>query len=387
MLIFGSSKLLHQVVVSFYMGKKIVLCLDGTGNSFDKVYAQSNVAKLYSSLQIDAGQVGYYHPGVGTMGDPMARTRIGKEWSRLKGLAFGRGLLPNVGDAYRYLMDTYVDGDEIYLFGFSRGAYTARVLASLIHVFGLLCAGNHGLIPYILAMYSKTSRQLKGQKQTFEPDEAFKFQFSHRNNVVIHFCGLWDTVSSYGWFLNPIQLPFLGVNPIIRTGRQAISIHERRCFYRDNCWGKPSSGQDIRQVWFLGVHSDVGGSYREQTGGLSKIALEWMMVEASRAGLQLNEVKAKIVLGKCWAYPRLLHLPAYSWPDRNAKLHESLGGPWWLLEYLPRREESAVGANWIIPRGRSRAIPPDSLIHASVTESKHVSPLPASYTVEPWVVF
>src|SRR5271168_4733670 len=124
------------------MGKKIVICCDGTGNSFDNILEESNVAKMYSSLVVDADQVSYYHPGVGTMGAPNSVGRLGREWTRIEGLAFGKGLLLNVGDAYRFLMDTYADGDEIYLFGFSRGAFTARALASLLHVFGLLCHGN-----------------------------------------------------------------------------------------------------------------------------------------------------------------------------------------------------------------------------------------------------
>src|ERR1700761_1265227 len=134
-------------------GKNIVVCCDGTGNSFNNVREESNVAKLYGSLVVNDQQRGYYHPGVGTMGSPNSRGAIEREWSKIKGLAFGAGLLQNVGDAYRYLMDTYADGDNIYLFGFSRGAFTARALASLIHVFGLLCPGNHEAIPYILEMY------------------------------------------------------------------------------------------------------------------------------------------------------------------------------------------------------------------------------------------
>jgi uncharacterized protein (DUF2235 family) len=88
------------------MGKNIVICCDGTGNSFENPCEESNVVKLYSALKLDANQIGYYHPGVGTMGDPTAHGRLAKEWSRLVGLAIGSGLLPNVGDAYRYLMTT-----------------------------------------------------------------------------------------------------------------------------------------------------------------------------------------------------------------------------------------------------------------------------------------
>jgi uncharacterized protein (DUF2235 family) len=81
------------------------------------------------------------------------------------GLAFGVGVLTNVGDAYRYLMNTYEDGDKVFLFGFSRGAYTARALAGVLHMFGLLCPGNDGLIPYILRMYAKRTRQAAGMTQ------------------------------------------------------------------------------------------------------------------------------------------------------------------------------------------------------------------------------
>ena len=177
------------------MSRNIVICCDGTGNSFENIETESNVSKLYSCIRVNEGQIGYYHPGVGTMGAPNSRGRLGREWSRIKGLAFGAGLLANVGDAYRYLMDTYADGDHIFLFGFSRGAFTARALGSLLHVFGLLCAGNHELIPYILQMYARRSRQARHRTSTFEPDEAFQWQFSHKEEVRISFCGLVATRS------------------------------------------------------------------------------------------------------------------------------------------------------------------------------------------------
>jgi uncharacterized protein (DUF2235 family) len=171
-------------------------------------------------------------------------------------------------------------------------------LASLIHVYGLLCAGNQEAIPYILQMYSKASCEAKHQKKTFPPNEAFKWRFSHANQIRIKFCGLWDTVSSYGWIYDPIQQPFLGCNPIIDIGRHAVSIHERHCFYKDNLWGTPDPTQDFRQVWFSGTHSDIGGSYPEKTSGLSKIAFEWMLVEAAKAGLRIDEARARVILGK-----------------------------------------------------------------------------------------
>jgi uncharacterized protein (DUF2235 family) len=130
------------------MPRNIVICGDGTGNEFGD--NNSNVVKLYSTLVIDGKhQCGHYHPGVGTMGAPTATNRVSKAWSVVMGLAFGAGLLANISDAYRYLMNIYEDGDQVFLFGFSRGAYTARALAGVLHMFGLLCPGNEGLIPYI----------------------------------------------------------------------------------------------------------------------------------------------------------------------------------------------------------------------------------------------
>src|SRR5689334_18988492 len=107
------------------MPKSIVICSDGTGNEFGD--HNCNVVKLYGTLIIDSKQqFGYYHPGVGTMGAPTASDRVSKAWSIVMGLAFGTGLLANVGDAYRFLMNVYEDSDRVFLFGFSRGAYTAR---------------------------------------------------------------------------------------------------------------------------------------------------------------------------------------------------------------------------------------------------------------------
>ena len=364
------------------MSKRIVICCDGTGNSFDNPETDSNVAKLYSCLTIDRDQRGYYHPGVGTMGSPTSRNALEREWSRLKGLAFGAGLMANVADAYRYLMDTYEDGDEIFVFGFSRGAFTARVFASVVHVFGLLCPGNHELISYILDMYSRRTRDAKRKHQTFEPDEAFKWQFSHAIPVRIRFCGLWDTVSSYGWVYDPVQLPFLGRNPIIDIGRHAISIHERRCYYQDNLWGHPFPGQDIRQVWFSGVHSDIGGSYEEEESGLSKITLEWMIAEAAAAGLRLQPEKVDKVMGLPGSID-IEGLPHYVRPNNDACLHKSLKGSWWGLEFMPH-ENPHRGGGWYIPRGRPRKIPAGSWIHESVLTSRWKPADLPPHEVEPW---
>jgi uncharacterized protein (DUF2235 family) len=367
------------------MSRNIVICCDGTGNDFDQPETDSNVVKLYNTLVIGVDQVAYYHPGVGTMGSPNAQGRLAKWWSQIEGLAFGKGLLDNVGDAYRYLMNTYEEGDRIFLFGFSRGSYTARAVGSLLHVYGLLEPGNEQLIPYILRLYAKMTKSPQGQEATFAAEDAFKYAFSRE--VEVHFCGVWDTVSSYGWVNDPIELRFNGQNPIIRTGRHAISIHEHRCCYQDNLWGPslpPSdgyAGQDIRQVWFTGVHSDIGGSYPEPTAGLSKIAFEWLLVEAVKQGLQVDGHRAEIVLGQ-QAPP--VFLPHYVPPDPHGLLHPSLQGFWWLLEYFPRRRYG----RWGLPRGKwVRQIPENSLIHETVKMSGQPVTLPKAYEEEKWVPY
>jgi len=169
----------------------------------------SNVVKFYSTLIIDSThQVGYYHPGVGTMGAPTAHNEFGKAWSMVMGLAFGAGLLANVGDAYRYLMNAYEDGDHVFLFGFSRGAYTARALAGVLHMFGLLYPGNVELIPYIIRLYAQRTRKAAGITQTFQVADEFKVTFCR--HCPLHFVGVWDTVSSVGWIWNPVKLPYAG---------------------------------------------------------------------------------------------------------------------------------------------------------------------------------
>ncbi len=355
--------------------RNIVICCDGTGNEFGN--DNSNVVKLYATLDINDQQIGYYHPGVGTMGAPAARNKIEEEWSVLAGLAFGVGFMLNVGDAYRYLMNMYRAGDDIYLFGFSRGAYTVRALAGALHMFGLLCPGNDGLIPYVTRMFAQASKNLAKGKDTFDISEGFKRTYSR--DVTLRFVGVWDTVSSVGWVYDPLTLPFSARNPDMQIGRHAISIDERRCFFRDNLWGRPFEPgephyrfdfkQDIKQVWFAGVHSDVGGSYPEEQSGLSKLTLEWMLREASFAGLKVDPYRAAVMLGR-------LPLPdgarPYVPPDPAACIHNSLTAAWWPVEFLPHKywDKQSRQTKWTIPLGAPRTIPVDksTVMHESVQQ-------------------
>ncbi|HKF22776.1 MAG TPA: DUF2235 domain-containing protein [Candidatus Angelobacter sp.] len=333
------------------MPKNIVLCLDGTGNEFGD--QNSNVIKLYSVLVQDPQtQVAYYHPGLGTMGAPGAWSKLAQWWTRAKGLAFGAGLTANIGDAYSYLMATYQPGDNIYIFGFSRGAYTARALAAMLHMYGLLRPGNEVLVPYITRLFSAQNKKI------FALAAQFRATFSRPCKP--RFLGLWDTVSSVGWIHNPVKLPYTAMNPDVTIIRHAVSIDERRCMFRQNLWGNPSAGQDVQQIWFAGVHSDVGGGYKEAQSGLAKIALKWMLHEAGAAGLCLDAAKQDRVLG--------VTDPAFSKPDPAGVIHRSLRGFWWLLEFWPKRYWNATEEcyKWHWPLGSRRFIAPGSTIHSSV---------------------
>jgi len=129
------------------MPKNVVLCCDGTANEFAK--DRTNVVKLFFTLVRDpGGQVAYYHPGLGTMEPPGALTRATRIATRFAGQAFGYGLETDIRDAYVFLMNNFEEGDRVFLFGFSRGAYTARAVASLLRMYGLIPKGNESLVPY-----------------------------------------------------------------------------------------------------------------------------------------------------------------------------------------------------------------------------------------------
>ena len=171
-----------------------------------------------------------------------ALTQIGKAWTLVIGLAFGYGISDNIADAYAFLMKTFQPGDQIYIFGFSRGAYTARALCGLLHGVGLLTPGNEGLIPYAI-------RMLKSKKIDFGVAMDFNRTFSRECQV--HFVGVWDTVSSVGWVYDAVRFPFTKAskNPSMRIIRHAISIDERRAFFRQNSFGDPHDDtQDLREV-------------------------------------------------------------------------------------------------------------------------------------------
>ncbi len=345
------------------MSKNLVLCCDGTANEFAQ--DRTNVVKLFSTLVNDtAQQVAYYHPGLGTMEPPGALTTPARWLTKLLGKAVGFGLEADIRDAYVFLMRNYKPGDKVYMFGFSRGAFTVRAVASLLRLYGLISSGNEPLVPYAIRMMSSMNRLLKKKEEgnPFALANEFIETFS-TSQCKPWFVGVWDTVSSVGWLSNPLRVPCSANNPDIKIARHAVSIDERRSFFRQNLWKSdesPSHGdRDMKQVWFPGVHCDVGGGYPENESGLSKIALEWMIREAQAAGLLMDEQKIRRVLGQ--------NTGAFVRPDPNAMMHKSLKVAWWFAEFIPKPHYNAKTKT----EGRKmnlfrrRTIPPNSMVHES----------------------
>jgi uncharacterized protein (DUF2235 family) len=342
------------------MTRQLVVCLDGTGNRFS--HMPTNVIRTLRSLDVDLDTVlPYYDQGVGTFGIKETLFEWQKLPSRVFGLAFGWGMSRTVESAYRFLADNYREGDEIYLFGFSRGAYTVRALAALIYACGLLQAHQLNLFEYAWAMLIARDRK------TNEPDFDLQHQFKNTfgRSVSIDFLGLFDTVKSVGWVYDPTVIPYTAKNPIVKKVRHAQSIDERRCFFRQNSWSSDVDQKtDVQQVWFAGVHSDIGGGYKPATSQLASVAFCWMLGEAIANGLKIDR-------NRCL---QEMQLPEGVPPNLVADMHHSMTTGWKLAEWTPQFTWSSsdckrhlhVGAMPPFRKPRPRLLPPNPLIHVSV---------------------
>jgi uncharacterized protein (DUF2235 family) len=358
--------------------KNLVICCDGTANEFAK--HNTNVVKLFSTLDADSSQqISYYHPGLGTMEPAGALTPVARKITKLFGMAFGYGLESDIRDAYIFLMNNFESNDRVFMFGFSRGAYTVRAVASLLHMYGLIRKGNDALVSYAIRMLtaidrdgSDTSVGAVDRSETIPSPVRGYFQLAEQFEETFsiaeckpHFVGVWDTVSSVGWIENFLKLPYTADNPDIAIGRQAVAIDERRAFFRQNLWWPkhppPESGpRDLKQVWFPGVHCDVGGGYSEEESGLSKLSLEWMISEALQHGLLCDQNKVDSILGRGPG-------AKYVKPDPNAQIHNSLTGWWRLAEFVPKPhfDSKTRTTTRRMNLFRSRTIPAGSSIHES----------------------
>jgi uncharacterized protein (DUF2235 family) len=304
------------------------------------------------------------------MAPPGYVTKTGSFVAQLLGLALGYGLTNDLRDAYVFVSDNFEPGDRLYLFGFSRGSYTVRALASLLRLYGLIERRNEPLVPYMVRMMWAIHRLRKQQPlgASLGPQTAKYFQlardFKETFSIVCkpHFVGVWDTVSSVGWFTSPVSLPYTANNGDIAIGRHAIAIDESRTFYRQNLWfpskASPNPGpRNLRQVWFPGVHSDVGGGYPEAESGLSKFALQWMLDEAIAADLRVDPSKMSLVLGQRGG--------GFACADADACLHDSLTALWRPLEFVPKPQwdPEVKRLAWRANLSRRRMMPKDAVVH------------------------
>lgn len=413
--------------------RNIVICCDGTGNEISENI--SNVLKFYRCLRktekTEPRQLVFYDPGVGTLERPDPWQKLKQDFNAILGLATGYGLDDNVLVAYSFLVQNWREGDRIYLFGFSRGAYTVRILAGLIHKIGLITAeqanlAGSGLIAYkqfssdeapnLRAKYkSVTDAGAAEDAQPSPFDNAAQFaRITSSRWPAIRFVGVWDTVASVivprpdrFYWPSLEELAWTLQNPSVQEFRQAISIDERRRMFRLKTWDDPqtwrpvrfndakSAPQDIVQVWFAGVHSDIGGGYPEKESGLSKYPLLWMIDEAEKSGLKFNHANVNQL---AWGIPRKNSPFSYVAPDVCGEVHTSLRGAWRILEFLPK---SAKHREWLarqvcfgfyIPDAEPRPIPEGAVIHESVVKRmEKVSDyrpvnLPAKYETVPMPV-
>lgn len=265
----------------------IVICADGTWNRPEEDIQKdhpTNVLMLARAIKpaySDLKQHVFYDWGLGSY------------HSRMTAGATGRGIHKNIVDGYRYIVQNYAAGDKIFLFGFSRGAYTVRALSGLINNCGILKRADARLIAQAWQMY-------KSPAGKNHPDgkaaKKFRSDFSHQSRKV-HFVGVWDTVGALG-----IPFSFMGLferhdefydtkmGSNVSFARHALAIDEQREDFEPTVW-TPRTGVNLKQVWFAGVHADVGGSYAPDRGTgrrASDAPLAWMIKEARAEGLKLE---------------------------------------------------------------------------------------------------
>ena len=327
------------------MAKNIVLLSDGTGNSSGKLF-KTNVWRLYQALDLSESsaskQIAYYDDGVGTSSfKPMA----------LVGGAFGWGLKRNVIDLYTFLCWNYEQGDKIYAFGFSRGAFTIRVLTGLIVDQGLVQATSKIKLKKLALQAFRDYRRahFKTISGIEQPCRALRDMVipnpelrpvAERSQPQIRFLGLWDTVAAYGLPIDELTRAFNSVFPLSTPDRNlsnkierachAVALDDERNTFHPVLWNEADQPQNdesehvreerISQVWFTGMHANVGGGYADDA--LSYVSLNWMIQEAQHAGLSFKSQQLEDIKNTA---------------NTNGKLYNSRHGVGGVYRYLPRK--------------------------------------------------
>jgi len=349
------------------MARNLVVLCDGTGNE-PKLTGETNVLRLFDMLPRTSEQMVWYDPGVGTEGSPKAVTAVGRGLTKLGGLAFGYGLKENVTYGYQFLIDNYEEGDRIFLFGFSRGAYTARAIAGMLYQIGLLRNGQENMIPYALKLFwwhhTKKVKESVWEEAARFSGQFCREDFQRRLDEKVHHVGVWDTVKAAGIVRGDLVLPWTLQMPMASTMSHAVSIDEKRRPFRPTLLAPDAPGLqrgDFKEVWFAGVHSDVGGTF-EPDHRLADITFEWTVAAAIERNLIVDET----------SFDKFRNQPA---SNADGKIH-NMGWKWWVTTVLNRR-----------------TIPNGAVIHQSVQariqqtgagRDPYRPRLPENITWEPW---
>jgi uncharacterized protein (DUF2235 family) len=336
----------------------IVLC-DGTNNNLTGGDEDTNVVKLAEVLNLyrDDDRLVWYDPGVGNAGELPGATvgeRFRRWRDRVAGLAFGRGVFDNIAQGYRFLMQHWREGDQIYLFGFSRGAFTARSIAGMVNLFGLLPPHLESLVPTLLHIYFSDRAPQRWKRVHVQSRRLFAAAAGRMPDI--HFVGVWDTVSSVG--MPPFRVEFTAGpdadGKCYLHVRQALSLDEHRAQFEPRLYAQGNGPLLTRnkqlgslvQLWFRGSHSDCGGGYLKSEAVLSDHAMAWLVAEAARVGLRIGPPEARWTeeVHVLAAVARLPPLPE----ARLAVVHSQLqSNPWWALTGMRQRNPGVlvVGEN------------------------------------------
>jgi len=334
------------------MGKRIVLFSDGTGNSAAKVW-RTNVYRMFESVDLSkSDQISFYDDGVGTSSFlPLA----------LLGGAFGWGLKRNVLDLYKFLCRNYSsDQDEIFAFGFSRGAFTIRVVIGLVVNQGLVSFSSEEELDQKIRAAYRAYRTEK-YRSNLQIEAPFRWLWhrlvpaTHDRNErpvrQIRFLGLWDTVAAYGLpieemtraisrYLFPLELPDRSLDPKVQRACHAMCLDDERTTFQPVLWeesdvagpepattvARNTADERISQVWFAGVHSNVGGGYPDDS--LAYVPLNWMIAQATACGLRLKHAPQSDP-------DAVVH--AQSGQDKDGRLYDSRSGLGGIYRYGPRK--------------------------------------------------
>jgi uncharacterized protein (DUF2235 family) len=331
----------------FVMTKNIVLCSDGTGSKGIQKRG-TNVYKLYEAVDLQGNkvdtsipkQIAFYDDGVGTETS---------KWRKILGSAFGYGLSKNVKELYADLVRTYNVGDRIYLFGFSRGAFTVRTLAGFINTCGIIdrihLENDTELSQKVDKVYEQYRRKYKASISPLVHRFRDKYYACDKeiitiNDTPIEFIGVWDTVDAVGlpiqWLADKVNKYIycfkftdskLSPEKKVRKACHALSIDDERLTFHPALWNEEGEEDDrVEQVWFAGVHSNVGGGYPKH--GMSLVSLDWMMSKAEQAGLKLDKDKLRFIDHDRNLYRNRRNV--------NDKLYDSRSGAGVYYRYEPR---------------------------------------------------